>query len=318
MLLVIILVLLWLLFLILSFVFWEKLRNESTKNFLYLLNLLNLYNLRELSWDTILNNKWRYNLMNNKGYCFIKGDEMIKDIEYYANDFINYKPWYSRLGNDTNLNFRKRGYSRFAIEYNESRLIKLESKIFAIPSNENLLLKNKGRKFDEIEDDFIHHKLIHLLIWRLFDSLPINNNDRENNIWHVGLHAIRIISKYNEIEGLPTPEGIHQDGAQYVAIIFINKNNVNPTSAKNGIYNLNAIKGPSNQLTSSEHDYNNNECKLFECILSNTFDTILINDRMVTHDATPIIPNNINEIATRDMLIITFMHKQQDENTTYS
>jgi len=279
-----------------------------------------MVDLRQISKIRGNNNQniWKNELeAHNAGYCLVSRSKMIENIEYYANDFMNYKLWWNYLGKDNHFEFRTRCYSRFEIDNNNNKLKLLPLKIFSIPGNENALLKNKGRKFEPCDKEFLNHKFIQILIWRIFDSLPLTQEEKSNQIWHVGLHSIRIKAIEGKMEGLPTPEGIHQDGAKYVAVIFINKNNVEENSGKNGVYSLNAIRGPTNTLTEEQHKHNQHE-KKFEHILSSTFETILLNDRHVQHDATPISAKNINQPAIRDMLILTFMTKQDDESTTYS
>jgi len=287
---------------------------------LHALNLLRILNLREISKININNNqnKWKYMLdKNNEAYCLILRNEIIENVEYYANDFINNTLWWDELGQDKHFKFRTRCYSRLEIDNQHNELKKLPMKVFSIPKGENALLQDKGRIFKPFDEKFLNHKFIQILIWRVFDSLPLTRKDKLNNIYHVGLHGIRISSIHNQMDGLPTPEGIHQDGAQYVAVIFINRNNVKKDTGKNGIYNLNAINGATDKLNKEQHQHNE-QCKKFDYILSNTFDTLLLNDRYVKHDATPILPDDIHYPAVRDMLILTFMTKQEDEQTSYS
>ena len=103
--------------------------------------------------------------------------------------------------------------------------------------------------------------------------------------WVVGIHQFRVIAT-NTVKGLPTPEGIHQDGEMYGAQHLINRENI--TGGENFIYDLNKklICGWTQQ---------------------NQFDSYFFEDDAIWHSVSPIKAKNDNLPAHRDVLIIDFV-----------
>ena len=104
--------------------------------------------------------------------------------------------------------------------------------------------------------------------------------------WYVEAHQFRIEAK-NQIDGKPTPEGIHRDGVDYVLMAMVNKENV--VGGITTIYDLNR-----NALTSFE--------------LKDFLDIAIVNDHIVYHGVSEIqLHNNINsKVGVRDILVLTF------------
>jgi hypothetical protein len=102
--------------------------------------------------------------------------------------------------------------------------------------------------------------------------------------WHVEMHQFRIEAVAGKA-GLPTPEGAHRDGVDWVFVMLVNRYNV-----ASGITDIYDSKGGSLQRFT----------------LSAPLDTVFVDDTRVRHGVTPITPVDPQLKAFRDVLIVTF------------
>jgi hypothetical protein len=108
--------------------------------------------------------------------------------------------------------------------------------------------------------------------------------------WHVEMHQFRIEADSGQ-SGLPTPEGVHRDGVDWVCVLLVNRRNV-----ASGVTQIFDPEGGS----------------LGEFTLTNPLDTVFLDDRRVLHGVTPIVPVDPARKAFRDVLVLTF---RRDEST---
>lgn len=109
-----------------------------------------------------------------------------------------------------------------------------------------------------------------------------------SRFYKVGIHQLRVIA--NELNlGHPAPEGIHQDGFDFLAIICVNS--------------LNVKGGVSSIFLASDHKL------VFETILlPNTL--ILLSDKHFSHYTSSIYPE-LPGIAKRDVIVTTFKYSKK-------
>jgi hypothetical protein len=101
--------------------------------------------------------------------------------------------------------------------------------------------------------------------------------------WHVEVHQFRIEARSGE-RGLPTPEGVHRDGVDYVLVMLVGRQNI-----AQGETTIHAVDGrPLGSFTLAER-----------------FDAALLDDHRVAHDVTPVEPLDPNAPAYRDVLVVT-------------
>jgi hypothetical protein len=105
--------------------------------------------------------------------------------------------------------------------------------------------------------------------------------------YEIGAHQIRITAN-DKYMGKPAPEGIHQDGFDYVAVSCIDIDNVT---------------GGTSLLVDSK-DYNK---KLLEKELKSR-DILVFNDRIYAHYTSPIVPK-IPGNCYRDVIVTTYKLK---------
>ena len=102
--------------------------------------------------------------------------------------------------------------------------------------------------------------------------------------WHVEVHQFRIEAR-PDVKGLPTPEGLHRDGVDYVLVLLINRRNIG-----SGTTTIHALDGrPLGAFT-----------------LTEPCDAALVDDARVFHGVTPVEPVDPRLPAFRDVLVVTF------------
>lgn len=102
--------------------------------------------------------------------------------------------------------------------------------------------------------------------------------------WRVEAHQFRI-EALPGTSGLPTPEGVHRDGVDYVLVLLITRQNI--------------VSG-----TTTIHD-TSRRC-IGEFTLTAPFDAALVHDERVYHGVTAVEPLDPLAVAYRDVLVVTF------------
>jgi hypothetical protein len=116
----------------------------------------------------------------------------------------------------------------------------------------------------------------------IFDAASPNGG--EGAAWHVEMHQFRIEACGGQ-SGLPTPEGAHRDGVDWVCVVLVNRRNVS-----SGVTQIFDPDGRS----------------LGEFTLTDPLDAVFLDDRRVLHGVTPITPLDPGLKAARDILVVTF------------
>lgn len=105
--------------------------------------------------------------------------------------------------------------------------------------------------------------------------------------WHIEVHQFRIESS-DGVLGKPTPEGVHQDGVNYVLMAMVRRKNL---------------------INGSTVIYNREKTRIDEFTLQNPLDMAVVNDERVFHGVTPIVQLDGAQPAIRDVLVVTFKRK---------
>ncbi len=106
-------------------------------------------------------------------------------------------------------------------------------------------------------------------------------------LWRIQAHQFRIVAQPDQL-GKPTPEGVHKDGAEYILIMMMDRQN---------------IQGGVSRI------YDNAMQPLAEGTLQTQGDLVIVNDHAVYHGVTEIAPAEPTRRAWRDVLVLTF-HRQ--------
>lgn len=102
--------------------------------------------------------------------------------------------------------------------------------------------------------------------------------------WHIETHQFRIEARTGE-SGLPTPEGSHRDGVDFVLVLLIRRENI-----RSGVT---TIHGPDG-------------ADLGSFTLAEPFEAALVDDHRVFHGVTAVEPVDAALPAFRDVLVVTF------------
>lgn len=105
--------------------------------------------------------------------------------------------------------------------------------------------------------------------------------------WHIEVHQFRIEAQEGG-SGLPTPQGVHQDGVNYVLMVMVQRQNL---------------------VNGSTAIYDKHKIKVDEFTLQQPLDLAIVNDEHVFHGVTPIVQLSTDAPAIRDVLVITFRRK---------
>jgi hypothetical protein len=140
------------------------------------------------------------------------------------------------------------------------------------------------RIFAPLTEDIANGQYLEILIKaniELFSRLLANPISH----WTVGVHQIRVLGTA-AAAGSPTPEGIHRDGYRFLASHLVNSSN---------------LAGGASRI------YDEGRKLIKEFAMRHPGDTVLLDDRRVYHEATPIYPLNSNlGKAERDVLVISY------------
>jgi hypothetical protein len=106
--------------------------------------------------------------------------------------------------------------------------------------------------------------------------------------WKIEVHQFRIEAQPGN-EGLPTPEGMHRDGVDFVLVLLVSRANI--------------ASG-----TTSIHTPDGRELGRFT--LTVPLDAALVDDSRVAHGVTPVNAIDPAQPAHRDVLVVTFKHHE--------
>lgn len=197
-------------------------------------------------------------------------------------DFWNYLELDPYMPDGGKYRLRRIGY----LSYNlESKTLKpLTDNIAFIQSKSiNKFVGDVERVFEPSKKEFLESKLLESIIKYVIDNVLTLTDITVSEI-KINVHQMRIKASYGAI-GLPTPEGIHQDGHKFVSQHLISREEI--SGGISGLYDL-------------------NEDPLIHKQLFNFLDTIVVSDEHIKHDVSPIYSFSNMEGGYRDMLIIDY------------
>lgn len=189
--------------------------------------------------------------------------------------------------------FRRRRYGRFYWSPLRDLLISLAHAPYFQPESENGYAGGIQRNWAPLAPETACNPFLTQLIRRTFAELPLSS-ERRAGTWEVRVHQIRIIGNPREL-GEPAPEGIHQDGTDFLTLHLIHRDNVK--GAESTIYDL-------------------GKTPLFKWTMREPMDSFIIEDPRIFHGVTPFGPANEEGLAIRDLLGIDFIYSPTLERPT--
>jgi hypothetical protein len=184
--------------------------------------------------------------------------------------------------------FRLRRYGRYSWFPDEDVLSALPHEPYFQPEEENPYAGGVVRNFAPLLPDTVNNPFLHAMVRATFACLPISKG-RRNKTWEVRIHQIRIVASPDE-PGLPAPEGIHQDGTDFLTLHLVRRQNI--TGGESTIYDL-------------------DRKPIQHYILRETLDSLILEDPRIMHGVTPVYPADGKSVGTRDMLGVDFIHSPE-------
>jgi hypothetical protein len=205
------------------------------------------------------------------------------------------EPHWQRLGNDWDhleldrhleggAWFRLRRYGRYSWLPTDDALASLPHESYFQPAEENSYAGGVSRSFAPLLASTVDNPFLHALVRTTFACLPLSD-PQKGKTWEVRVHQIRIVAT-PEGPGLPAPEGIHQDGTDFLTLHLVRRHNV--MGAETTIYDLD--RQPLQRLT-----------------LRDPLDSLILEDPRILHGVTPVHPADGTTSGTRDLLGIDFL-----------
>ena len=171
--------------------------------------------------------------------------------------------------------FRRRRFSRFT--GTPENLQRLEHKYFVQSTKVNQLAGGIKRDFPELEDGLLEVGAFQTVVASFIDFSKI-----DPLVTEMGVHQIRIVANRNE-KGEPAPEGIHQDGFDFVGIFCIKRD---------------GISGGETHLYRAK-----DQPPIFDKVLV-PGEFVMVNDRALYHYASAVAPTGDQE-GVRDVFVLT-------------
>lgn len=175
--------------------------------------------------------------------------------------------------------YRRRRYSEFHVT--RTGLERSPHGAFRQAAEINPLHGGAAREFAPIEQEVADSPILAALVRTLLERLP---GSFDVSTGAIGIHQIRVIAS-REAEGLPAPEGIHEDGHHFVAQVLMRRENV---------------VGGVSQL------YDRGMTPLFRTLLTEPFETVVIDDRRVFHGVSAVEVADGMPVGVRDMMLVDF------------
>jgi hypothetical protein len=139
------------------------------------------------------------------------------------------------------------------------------------------------RWFDPLTEAIAHHPVLRACLQTCFSIFNPLTRDPPA-AWHVEVHQFRI-EAHKDQQGLPTPEGLHRDGVDWVLVMLIARENI-----AEGVTTI--------------HDENKRQLGSFT--LTEPRDAAFVDDSRVYHGVTAVRPIELDIPAYRDVLVVTF------------
>lgn len=210
--------------------------------------------------------------LNDQGYAILDLPELDEGIL----DSYEQLPHDAYMGNGT----RYKRFSQYRLSWggDDWKFELLPHRDYTAFKEFNPVGGGYKRSYEPIEADFTG------LIGHGANALGLDTTED----WQINVHQNRTIANH-EKSGVLTPEGVHQDGHEYVMIAILRRNKV--TDGQTRLWKLGAD----------------------EPFWSGVLDpgtAVLIDDRAVAHDVTDVQPEG-DETGKRDIVIVAFSRWQE-------
>ncbi len=227
--------------------------------------------------------------LNSQGYSVLQGPNTASAswgelLDQHKEAWDAFSQSWNDLSADNFLSdgghYRYRRYSVFNWSMIKSELQLLPHEPHFQSTYRNNMNGGINREFDAFKKATIMNPLLKSLVSYIAPRISLKAEKQ----WRIQAHQFRIQANTGEA-GQPTPEGIHRDGADFILIMVLDRQN---------------IRGGVN------HIYDDAKRLVFGGILENAGDAVLIDDSAVWHGVSEVYPMNESKPAYRDVLVLTF------------
>jgi len=220
-----------------------------------------------------------------QGWAFSPGRRVCEAVGVAMASWDGFRRSWSRLGPDRYMadggRYRRRRHAVF--ELSAGRLRILPPRPHYQSRDYNPLNGGIERWFGPVEQEVRDGPVFRRLLALCFDVFALQEANCE-----IEAHQFRI--EAGETAGLPTPEGMHRDGVDRVAVFLVDRRNVAAGTTRIAIDGDDAIA---------------------EFTLTEPLDAVFIDDCRVRHAVTPITRLSPECEAHRDVLVLTFRRGQE-------
>ena len=230
-------------------------------------------------------------MLHRDGYAWVRADAMRPALlDAGLTDWDGFAQSWNDLGLDRYMadggRYRRRRFAAFAVAGGAAR--RKPPQPHYQSRDYNALNGGIARWFEPVTDTLAAHPAL-LAILRTCDTLftGLTPPALRPAAWHVEVHQFRI-EALPDAAGLPTPEGMHRDGVDWVMVLLIRRENV--ASGETRITDQTRSTGAGFTLVEP-------------------MDAALVDDSRVFHGVTPILPLDPARPAFRDVLVVTFRHE---------
>lgn len=222
--------------------------------------------------------------LHDRGYAFVQAPAMAAALGAAGlSDWDGFARSWEDLGLDTYMadggRYRKRRHAAFLVS--QEGVVRKPDQPHYQSRDYNALNGGIARWFDPVTAAASSSAAFQAILrtcHALFDGLT------PAPAWHVEAHQFRIEARPGQ-SGQPTPEGLHQDGVDWVLVLMIGR--VNIASGTTSIHGL-------------------DRTLLGSFTLEAPMDAALVDDHRVFHGVTPVRPLDPEQPAHRDVLVVTF------------
>ncbi|MEU8033740.1 2OG-Fe dioxygenase family protein [Streptomyces sp. NPDC049099] len=202
-------------------------------------------------------------------------------------DSWNDLPADAYLGTDNPYRYRR--YNAFRCTGTD--LERLPQRPFIQDRAVNGLVGGVPRTFAPLHPDVAEGAALRAVVRAFRGLLPAGDREAVDTC---GVHQIRVVAR-TDAAGDPAPEGIHQDGHHYVGQVLIRREGV--LGAESRLYDL-------------------DRRQIHQARLTEPFESILLDDRRVFHDVSPVTASPGAGTGVRDMLLIDFFSRTEPTKGT--
>lgn len=226
--------------------------------------------------------------VEDAGFSFVTGQQVKSWLELANPDALNDWPRFESSWNAMPLDlymadggrYRRRRYATLSATEGVIRLEPHQPHYQSL--DYNALNGGVAREYEPILDEVMQGNTMQSV---LHFCLQLFSRMQPGSPWHIECHQFRIEAG-GDVQGKPTPEGVHRDGVDFVLVMMVKRVNISSG-------------------TTTMHDMKQQQT-LDSFTLTAPLDCAIVDDRRCMHGVTPVEQLDPAQPAYRDVLVITF------------